>query len=300
MGGQINMAFRFADGEACCFDRWTNNVWPLANLAILDGDEQPVRDYIAMTRNNDFTVDPHLNGRPVRLSTSGYGLILIDFMTQTIIDVNGYTSLFGGFHAFELRKPMGDPDRDAYFSRRYILVRDALASGRAVIRQHWPKGSDHRTVPSVERLTGIESMEKIEKDTDDDRRDNGYAVFSIDVAPWRYVCGLDDERERTAALKVAREINFPFTRKEGLNANYPAPKVNRKASKDEVKARYLWMRMKEREEYREFDGVPFERLSRASKTEMLQLGARMTDEQFRNAQLADFVGATSMKMAISL
>jgi hypothetical protein len=299
MGGQINMAFRFADGEACCFDRWTNNVWPLADLRVLDGDETPVREYIAMTRNNDFTVDPYYNGRPVRLSTSNYGLILIDFVSKTIIDVNGYTTLFGAYHSFELRKPTGNDN--PYFSRRYILVRDALASGRGVIRQHWPKGSDRHTVPTVERLTGIESMARIDQDADDDRRDNGYALFSIDVAPWRYVNGLgDDPKERREALKIAREIGFPFTRKEGLNANFPPPRANRKATKDEVKARYLWMRMKEREEYAKFDGVPFDRLSKESRAEMLKLGSEFTDQQFQNAQLSDFVGATTMKVTISL
>lgn len=296
MGGQINVAFRFSDGEACCFDRWTNNVGVLSKIEILDGDEQPVRDYIAMCRNNDYVVDHDYNGKPVRVSTSGYGLILIDFVSKTIIDSNGYTSLFGGIAPFSIRQG----DEDDWHSRKYHLIKNALASGRGVIQKAYKRGK-RGVAPIITRLSGIDAMEIILKIADEDRRDVGdyYVSYDIDTSPWVYHCSLaDQDAERKAALDLARSIGFPMTRKEGLNKNYPYPK-KRKASPEEIRARFLWMQMKGLDEYKAFDGVPWERLSEETKGTILEMGKKMTPEQYKRFRLQEFISATTNVVSIS-
>lgn len=297
MGGSINMAFRFSDGEACCFDRWTNNMGNLSKLEILDGDEQPVRDYIAMCRNNDYLADPDFTGKPVRVSTSGYGLVLIDYVTKTIIDCNGYSSLFGAIHGFQIR----EGGEDEWMARHYNLIKRALETGRGVIEARYnDKDRDAEAVRT--RLTGLDALPEIVKKAKRDRsflKSKYYYVYSIDTAPWSYNLSMGDyPSERKQALKIARDIGFPMTRKEGLNKNYPYPS-SKKIPFVERKARYLWIKMKELDSYKEFDGHPWEKLSDESKASILDMASVMTAEEFDELRFQDYLGATSLKIMIS-
>jgi hypothetical protein len=321
MGGQINMAFRFSDGEAVCFDRWTNNVkWNLAKPELLQGDEQVVLDYIAMTRNNDFIVDPHYNGRPVRLSTSGYGLILIDFQTKTIIDVNGYTALFNSFSPFLMMrpvKPKGFRSKIDFMSYKddYEALREAEKAERADWKYEWSEDHGEQFKPFLDAnmrvfrydwrtkqktfYQGAEAIPVIETDA---REDHAGVQWGVDVESlgWTYFNRLDGHDDKRAALAKAREIKFPFTRAEGLNRTAPPPKSRGKNTKpEEIKARYLFMKMKEMPEFKHLDGQPFDALTKQAKAALLESGRTMSDKLFEESQLKDFINATSMKIVIS-
>lgn len=299
MGGQINMAFRFSDGEACCFDRWTNNMGVLSNIDILDGDEQPVRDYIAMCRNNDYIVDPDYNGKPVRVSTSGYGLALIDFVSKTIIDCNCYTSLFGDIHSFSIR----EGDEEDWMARHYHLIKKALERGRGVIEKRYEHKKAHQE-PVIFRYDDVSALSGVMKKASADR--NGllppkyYYIYSIDTAPWTYYCTMGDHAsERKAALQLARDIGFPMTRKEGLNKNYPYPKQKKEVAPEEIRARFLWMKMKSMDEYKNFDGTPWEKLSFHLQDTILDMGRKMTPDEYDQMRFQEFIGATTFNIRIT-
>lgn len=199
MGGSINLAFRFQDGEACCFAGWTGSVQELVNLDILT-NEQPVRDFIS---------DPSLHGCPVRVSISNYGLILIDYTTKTIIDANSYTSLFGDIWSDCIRKPEAHGPKS--FTRHYELLHNALTSGHSII-------TDNLVYHGQEGLDLINSCAS--------------ATFpmncipfklTVDISPWRYYCSMGESpNDRKVTMGIIQEIGFPMFRKDGLNINYPA------------------------------------------------------------------------------
>ncbi len=209
MGGSINIAFRFSDGEACCFDFWTNAMIVLSDIRILDGNEQISRDYIAVNIRDG---GPYY-GRPQALQASEYGLVILDYKTQTIIDINDYTSLFGNVGDFEIR-PNHKSD---YFSRKYDLLKSAIDSDRSVIRHQYIGDNLVNT-----KLAGQTAHEQIIADSKDKHKEDGYVMYDIDTAPWVYHKRMKTPETITEARSMAREIGFPFSRKEGLNANYPA------------------------------------------------------------------------------
>jgi hypothetical protein len=86
MGGQIAVAFRFADASVECYEVWTNPmpVWLKSREVIVDKDESYVRAYI-----NECVAA----GDPViPLAPSGYGLVVIDFLKGQFMSMQGYTS----------------------------------------------------------------------------------------------------------------------------------------------------------------------------------------------------------------
>ena len=294
MGGSINMAFRFSDGEACCFNRWTNNMGVLSCAEILEGDEGPVRDYIAMCRNNDYLVDPSYMGRPVNVSSTEYGLVIIDYLSKTIIDCNSYTSLFGNIHAFSIR----EGGEDDWYANNYTLIRKSLERGRGVIEKAYRRGSS-KSIPTITRYDDISSLPVIMEKSRSDKDDLGdyFFIYEIDTAPWTYFSAYGDRKDRKRALELARGVNFPMNRKMGLNANYPSVR-KKKVSSEEIKARFLWMKMKSLPEYSEFDGVPWEKLSRATMDAMLERAKTISSSEYDQMRAAEFLAATPLSVII--
>lgn len=293
MGGSINMAFRFSDGEACCFDRWTNNVkHNLAKPALLQGDEQVARDYIAMTRNNDWSLDAYAPGRPVRLSNGEYGIIAIDFQSNTIIDVNGYTTLFDRFSPRLMFQRNYDNDIlewDRPYSENFLTF---VNSGFRIFRRDFDTKQITYYTGATEILPIVEN---------DAIRDDWKITWGIDVenSGWVYHCGNDDDAGRRLALAKAREIGFPFTRKEGLNTDYPAPRSKKNTSRDEKVARYLFQKLKDLPQYSHVDGKPWEALSKVSQKSLLIQASVTSDDAFKNCRLQDLIEATTHKVVIS-
>lgn len=90
MGGQINIAARFNDGEAICVDGWTNFIPRMVmNETTLSGDDSVVRETLLETLRHDSYAGP----QPFR--ASGYGIVVVDFIDRTIHSMQGYTSFSG-------------------------------------------------------------------------------------------------------------------------------------------------------------------------------------------------------------
>lgn len=196
MGGSINMAFRFSDGEAVCHTRWTNGVSHLCKAAILNGDESIVRDYIA----------EDADAPPSQFRSSEYGFILIDFQTRTILDINSYTSLFQDIHNLDVR----DVD-DPYFSRKYRLLCDAIQLGFRVKET----AKNRETV--YEGDDGLRAFKY--RYGSQEPFLASFALLSIDAPGWTIMTAMNYREDIKTALAKAREIDFPFTKKDGLNSN---------------------------------------------------------------------------------
>lgn len=95
MGGSINIAARFNDGEAICIDGWTNFIPRMVmNQTTLSGDDRIVRETLM-----EAAAQKHYAGaQPFR--ASGYGIVVIDFVAKAIHSMQGYTG-------FSRRKILG-------------------------------------------------------------------------------------------------------------------------------------------------------------------------------------------------
>jgi hypothetical protein len=86
MGGSINIAARFNDGDAICVDGWTNFIPRMVmNETTLSGDDSVVRETLLETMRHDSYAGP----QPFR--ASGYGIVVIDFIDRAIHSMQGYT-----------------------------------------------------------------------------------------------------------------------------------------------------------------------------------------------------------------
>ncbi len=99
MGGSINVAVRLRTGEAYCKTLWTNELprW-FKNPKMFEGDDDYVRSFLNMDRYKD----DNYYGKKSGLHNSEYGLIVWDYVSNFILENNGYTSL-DSIMAFEIR-----------------------------------------------------------------------------------------------------------------------------------------------------------------------------------------------------
>jgi len=114
MGGPVAFATRFSNGDVVCMDVWTN---PLPYLiktkaVLLERNEQVVRNHYQECRGVmelDGVTPMHTD---VPLAPLGYGLIVLDFKTRSLMSMQNYTS----FDNFSDLEACGLSDREKYES----------------------------------------------------------------------------------------------------------------------------------------------------------------------------------------
>ena len=109
MGGNLAWTLRLEDGTEYRMDRWTN---PMPELivtpAFLEGEpaalEEALSDWMAMKTDWDgngatgdfaFPMTSAYAPYPFGLKPSEYGIVVTDFVSQTILSLQGYTDLGG-------------------------------------------------------------------------------------------------------------------------------------------------------------------------------------------------------------
>lgn len=242
MGGVVNVAVRFGDGTVVCQERWTNNISYWLKRPAIHADEQGARDYLAMVRNNDHVIDPGSPGSLQPVENSEYGLVVIDYVNRVILDNNAYSNLasFASVHA-------GGGMRSEAFEE----------CAQAGILRHRTRVYDRATRTKVsetvsDRLSEEDALrlgdEIYGREFRDDRPEGSRRVmedfvidpvgFTIEILPQ------DDEGAMAARLK---EIGFPTTLEEGVNAHLPPTQEGRKVTKQEETARRLFQEWKKAE-----------------------------------------------------
>lgn len=173
MGGSIRVVIRDRDGSVWSNERWTNAMPGLTrNPRFIDDEDALFAEYKAKTEwhTDDHTLTP----------TIEYGIVVIDRMTHTVIDCNGYGSALQlGLVTFS-----NSPDDPEYLEllRRGLLI----YQGKTLTV---PEGAD------------------IEKHLDAMWRADRHGKISINCAPWTYVHLIEGEyktvRERMKELGIA-------------------------------------------------------------------------------------------------
>lgn len=258
MGGVVNVAVRFGDGTVVCQERWTNNISYWLKRPAIHAGEEGARDYLAMVRNNDHVIDPGSPGSLQPVENSEYGLVIVDYVNRVILDNNAYSNLasFAPVHA-------GGNMRSEAFEE----------CAQAGILRHRRRVYDRATSTMLseevgERLSGEEALrlgdEIHDRDFGDDRDEirrapqrimDDFVIdpvgFTIEVLPQ------DDEGAMAARLK---EIGFPTTLEEGVNAHLPPTQEGRQVTKQEETARRLFQEWKKTEGSKgaAYDGVRYD------------------------------------------
>jgi hypothetical protein len=222
MGGMINVAIRFRDGRTVCQERWTNNIpfW-FKHPLMFAGDTDYVQAYINLTRSNehvDWKNPPELclTGRPSPVRNSDYGIIVWDFVTNTILDNNVYsdpismTELeagsdnFGKMELFNLLAKAGQ-----IHTRQYIRIDSEDDYGSRV------EISDPLSFEQARAVADkLFAERRIDKDTGKDG-DVIWQDFYINPKPMTYL--KFPERSWKPIKDKLIELDFPMTKKAGLN-----------------------------------------------------------------------------------
>jgi hypothetical protein len=208
MGGSIAIAARFKDGQAICIDGWTNFIPAMImNETTLSGDDSIVRRDLLKAA----TIPSYDGPQPFR--ASGYGIVVIDFVTLEIHSMQGYTNFRN-----KLAAQLLDQKRSGWTDGTYrnVLSEEAeglLDAGR--VRHVGSNGEpcepvvlDRNTALAMNDERFLSMMTK------------GvylYTEVEIDIAPFTVF----DHEENTSLKPMKdrlRATGFPLTVKDGLNA----------------------------------------------------------------------------------
>ena len=229
MGGQINIAARFNDGDAICVDGWTNFIPRMVmNETTLSGDDSVVRETLLETLRHDSYAGP----QPFR--ASGYGIVVIDFIDRTIHSMQGYTN-FGErkilANFVDLRRSgwVGN-EQEKLEAMMTFHETGAIESyevhpteeGRSLI-----EAGRRRVVESAGEIIepyalGLDKLvELVKHDTVQflQNKERDMPIVEIDVAPFR-VFNHPEEGSLTDMKKHLRDAGFPLTKADGLNAMF--------------------------------------------------------------------------------
>jgi hypothetical protein len=217
MGGSIAVAIRFSNGEAVCFERWTNTMsaWFL-NERWLQEDRTYILEYVSAVKNN---WDPKTKtwdgyGKPLPLRRSGYGIVIWDFLTHHVIEENDYTS-FNRIHSISLANSIEDGAQE-----RVEGIKSLADAGRLfkneIIYDTRSKNHKKHSAPST-WYEILQDYQDYEASNYESKRQTS-VMYDIDVSPFTYV---DLEKDKSKSLNQwLVDLEWPRTQKQGLNKFY--------------------------------------------------------------------------------
>jgi hypothetical protein len=216
MGGSVTVAIRLSDGTAVCQDHWTNSTSYWLKRPALYRSDEGARAYLAKYERERDPGRRYDYGDPVRLGLGEYGIIVIDYVTRTILENNGYTDL----GTFEAVKQEIDGEHSAF--------RECADAGILSLRTITFDKTEPKWTITSDETTGPLTAAEVEREA---KRINGYdrpfsirgafgkprrETFVIDTAPFTL------ERHPEGRMKPIRErlveMGFPLNRRQGLNA----------------------------------------------------------------------------------
>ncbi len=163
MGGAIAVGFRFPNGEVKVQERSTNTIpyW-FNNIRLFNFDEDYINKYRSALRDDSHDLP---------LAPYGYGLILVDYMTNNLLGMQGYTGL--GFRdPVHLHPNFCDADDKAVY-------RELLLQGRISVRRY----KDNRTITDEPPFPKEMSIEQLMTIANQLRVSPDYVRFKIDFSP---------------------------------------------------------------------------------------------------------------------
>lgn len=276
MGGSVNVAIRFSNGESFCTDRWTNNIPHWFNHPEFFSGEERAREYMRMNRNADPVIDKYPPGMPTRLGSSEYGLILIDYMSKTILDNNTYCHV-GRIAAISAKEFGQSGLRDSVAD----CVRAGIVHGADV---HGEPATPALNMNEVEILAEVGGNIGV-------WRVPGLSSFALNTAPMTIE---EFEREDWKGMKKRiDEIGFPTRKADGLNATLPRrPPYREDLPELEKVSREIFRDMKSAGVggWDKYDGIPYEKLTPAIRAHLEKNAQGFLDapnelDEFRRAAM---------------
>ena len=265
MGGVVNVAIRFRDGRTICQERWTNNTpnWFKVPQMFV-GDETHLQAYLDMVSENDWLADTHAPGRPQPVRNNEYGLIVFDYLTNTILDNNTYTNL----DSFESVMAASPGRSEAFIAcardGRLRLRTRKYDRNQTTPNGRWLMTSDLLSPPLTEehaRAFAKDIESRRYRDITDDAIYT-HQDFIIDTSPMIYHnfpdCG--NIGSWPPYRMMLESIGFPMRKSQGLNQTLRSPPSPREISENERIARNLFRYWKDSEQGKSFRGTRFEEL----------------------------------------
>lgn len=210
MGGSVNIAARFNDGETICLEGWTNFLSEMiVNTTTLSGDDSIVRRMLREVATSDHYAGP----QPFR--RNGYGIVVIDFVGHRIHSMQGYTS-FGRRMASQLLDM--EASRRTGRGFKAVLKPEAeglLDAGRV---SYVANGPDEIEPLVLDRRTGLELAESDYRPSPL-RCGRSFPLVRIDTAPFLLIDHPEDTSLTSMKSDLA-EVGFPMKATEGLNAMF--------------------------------------------------------------------------------
>jgi hypothetical protein len=207
MGGSINVAIRFENGETVCQDQWTNYLPSWFRDPKMLEDETLARAFCAATSTKEYMADPTTHGRPQPVENNSYGLLVWDYATKSILDNNTYCPLL----EFDLVQTGGRMRSDEFVA--------CAAAGRIIMEV-----LERRSLNGVlARLTYEEALAMGEQVWLESRQRTPEHLtrFLVDPSPMTYQ-RFEVSPSGTEAMRAKlRELDFPMSRKAGLNKTLP-------------------------------------------------------------------------------
>ncbi len=207
MGGSINIAARFNNGETICVSGWTNFIPNMIlNETTLSGDDSIVRrDLMASAIHENYD-------GPQPFHSSGYGMVAIDFISKQIHSKQGYTSFDRKYI-----NSLVDLNKSGYVDGEFhhhlkAESQSLIENGRVFI------ASNNGIECDPIQLTSEMALDFLAKDlkammTDDDRM---FIELRINLKPFT-VIEYPEERGLCDMKSALCDVDFPLTKKNGLN-----------------------------------------------------------------------------------
>jgi hypothetical protein len=192
MGGSINVTVRKTDGQIFNLDSYTNSMpyW-LRNIRIYNCDDTHLEEYIEEHR-------PTAQLIPTGTAPSGYGLVLVDYMTKTFLSMQGYC----GFDEFSTIELTGRHERKENFL-------EFLDAGLIEVQMlEVNKSNNH--YEKTGRITGFDNIKalldspKSRFEFDSGTKDAPYYNYEINWSPkWTY---WDSESSLSTSIELYRKV----------------------------------------------------------------------------------------------
>lgn len=186
MGGSIAVVVRDWDGVIHKQGRWTNGLSTCFNdVRFFEGNRAFLKDYL--TRESAY-------GPWNRVAPYGYGLVLADCQTKTLLDWQGYTAQLGGKiyeFAFAPRKWSDDEEPRVMHEEDREQAVAYFAAGRARYVQmvrFKTKGEDSWQVP-VKTIEEVDDIARKSRGVGGGNRDSDecFRYLVCDISPWTHI-----------------------------------------------------------------------------------------------------------------
>lgn len=206
MGGYLNIAARFNNGDAICIEGYTNFLTSMiVNPATFSGDDSIVRSSLMEAAQHK-----DLKG-PCKFQKTGYGIVVIDFIGKSIHSLQGYTS-------FTEKSLIQLLDINATGWQGSVFVNKLSTDSEALLDAGKINISNYEGVPS-QTLNKELALKLLEDDHKGFMDGTGRQFYFINIDPAPFTVFDYDEDDSLTAMKVRlKGDGFPLTKSDGLNA----------------------------------------------------------------------------------